>query len=776
MLNVRRLIYKTRRDEMNSLIDLCVCDIENKLYEIGVITNKGAVKFLVDQCAIVEYYNKDYLDSGYRNGYFTYYAVNINSLNKKYLFFRRTQITIEDYDRIADRVFNLDINSTDITSKLTRYEREKQLLTHIFLYILPKHGLTLRTNQLVLSLEMLEGLETNSISLMEAEVGTGKTHAYIMAVIIHNLFNNIKQPTIISTSTIALQNAITEEYIPQISEILIEHKILQKPIRFVVRKGKSHYACDRRLKTFLSSVLDSNIKEDKALILELQNLSASGTTEIDLDAYHLTRYTKNRICVTNKCNNSCTHYNECRFIRFSSNCLENRCDFQIANHNYVFANILSKKPLLPEYKVVIFDEAHKLYEVAKQMYGCYFSDTDITHLEAYAAVYEEDSVIRMCKLMSGYNTKIFDELLENAPPHFEDNANGRTKVVFTRRCLSYMNCLADLLFDLHEDITTCGDSRFIVRGKNIQKICREIRMKINNFIQPNSSICWLEHNNKGSRLCSIPKELSKMIAEDIWKKEIPYILTSGTMSAGGDFGLIKNKTGIDLINPKRIRETSKPSPFDYKNNTLLYIPEHIPFPNLKNQQYLTSVAREIHRLLKVTYGHALVLFTSYWLMEKVLNEINRYQYEYPLFIMGRGRIDALKNFKISGNGVLFASDSAGEGVDIVGDTLSNLIIVKLPFAVPDPISEYEQSVLGGLDTYLDRINTPNMIIKLKQYAGRLIRSETDTGIVAILDSRVNSWGKYRDIVLDSLFDTTATNNIQDVIKFIQRKKDRFYFE
>ena len=144
--------------------------------------------------------------------------------------------------------------------------------------------------------------------------------------------------------------------------------------------------------------------------------------------------------------------------------------------------------------------------------------------------------------------------------------------------------------------------------------------------------------------------------------------------------------------------------------------------------------------------------------------------------MGRGRIDALKDFKISGNGVLFASDSAGEGIDIAGDTLSNLIIVKLPFAVPDPISEYEQSVMGGLNEYLDKINTPNMIIKLKQYAGRLIRSETDTGIVAILDSRANSWGKYREIVIESLFDTTVTSNIQDIIKFIQIKKDRFYFE
>ena len=176
------------------------------------------------------------------------------------------------------------------------------------------------------------------------------------------------------------------------------------------------------------------------------------------------------------------------------------------------------------------------------------------------------------------------------------------------------------------------------------------------------------------------------------------------------------------------------------------------------------------------YGHSLILFTSYRLMEIVFNAMSKNNYDYPLFIMGRGRIDALKDFKISGNGVLFASDAAGEGVDIVGDTLSNLIIVKLPFAVPDPISKYEQSVMGGLDTYLKDINTPNMLIKLKQYVGRLIRSEKDTGVVAILDSRVNSDGKYRHIVLESLFDAEVTSNITKVERFIMDKKDSTYFE
>ena len=306
-------------------------------------------------------------------------------------------------------------------------------------------------------------------------------------------------------------------------------------------------------------------------------------------------------------------------------------------------------------------------------------------------------------------------------------------------------------------------------------MCSTLSDKFQRFLLSEELICWAENDCTVYSLCSIPKELSKLVYENFWNRNVLSILTSGTLSVNKDFSLIKKKLGVDLVSPSTVLQTSKKSPFDYKNNALIYIPEHIPFPDVKNIEYLNAVTAEIVRLLKVTNGHSLILFTSYRLMEAVFNDVSKNNYDYPLFIMGKGRIDALKSFKISGNGVLFASDAAGEGVDIVGDTLSNLIIVKLPFAVPDPISDYEQSVMGDLNVYLNKINTPNMIIKLKQYAGRLIRSESDTGIVAILDSRVNSEGKYRKIVLDSLFNAPVTNKITDVEEFIIDKKDASYF-
>lgn len=752
---------------MSKLIDLCVCDVENKLFENNMLFNNGTVIFLADKCAVVEYL---------KNNNYVYYAVNINSLKHKYLCLRKRQLAEFDYEGFAERVLTLDINKEDLNLKPTRYERAKMLLYHIFSHILPEQGFALRKNQLELSLEMLRGLENNSISLMEAEVGTGKTHAYIMAVIVHNIFNNINDTTIISTSTIALQKAISEEYLPQISKILTEYRILKRPINFIVRKGKSHYACEARFKTFFSSVINNNFKADENLIFNLTNLMLADEFEIDLDAYQLSHYAKKKICVNNKCNSNCPYYKDCRFISFNQRCLEKRYDFQIANHNFVFASMLGNRTMFPNYKVIVFDEAHKLYDVAKQMFGCYFSDAEVPHLAGYIKTSDNPSIIGFCDVINGYNTKIFDELTTNVPMSFFGNANERTQAIFSKKCTEYIKNLISLLSDLQEKVYNYDDLKTVLRRKNIQKMCREIKNKLDVFTNEQNFICWLESNNNSFCICSIPKDLKRIAATKVWNTDIAHILTSGTLSANGDFGLIKSKIGIDLVDSKPIQETSKASPFDYKNNTMIYIPEYIPFPNLKDDLYIKAITQEIDRLIKATYGHALVLFTSYWLMEKVFKHISMHTYEYPLFVMGRGRIDTLKDFKISGNGVLFASDTAGEGIDIAGDTLSNLIIVKLPFSVPDPISGYEQSVLGGLKPYLQKINTPNMIIKLKQYVGRLIRSETDTGVVAILDSRVNSRGKYRDIVLDSLFETTVSSDISDVERFISSKKDSSYFE
>ena len=183
----------------------------------------------------------------------------------------------------------------------------------------------------------------------------------------------------------------------------------------------------------------------------------------------------------------------------------------------------------------------------------------------------------------------------------------------------------------------------------------------------------------------------------------------------------------------------------------------------------------MEHLIKATHGHSLVLFTSYKVMELVYSRVSTQIDQYPIWKMEKRSLNPIDEFRKSTNGVLFASGNCWEGIDIPGDILSSLIIVKLPFAVPDPISDYEQTLYGSIEDYKDKVVFPEMIIKLKQGVGRLIRSESDTGVVSILDSRLREDGSYRSRVLKALPDFMVTDSVSEVERFIEGKKDKSYF-
>ncbi len=144
--------------------------------------------------------------------------------------------------------------------------------------------------------------------------------------------------------------------------------------------------------------------------------------------------------------------------------------------------------------------------------------------------------------------------------------------------------------------------------------------------------------------------------------------------------------------------------------------------------------------------------------------------------MSRGKKDAINEFKKTKNGVLFATGSAWEGINLPGDLLSHLIIVKLPFPIPDPISEYERTMYSTIDDYIQAVVVPQMLIKLRQGVGRLIRKETDTGVISILDARASEGKKYHDVVVDALPDCKMVNHVYEIEHFLKMKKDNDFFE
>lgn len=647
----------------------------------------------------------------------------------------------------------------------------KYLLETLFKEILPKQGLTFRKQQLNLSLTMLEALENNSIALCEAEVGTGKTHAYILAIVVKNLFATKPKSAVISTSTIALQKALTDEYLPQISAILQQENLISKELKFVVRKGKSHYICDKRLNAYVKSIAKN--PQEAELIGKLERLK-SQLYILDLDLQPFNNYVKARICLT-RCEPKCGLKKICRYQEFLDKCKNDFYDFQIVNHNYFIADRLSRKvqhkALLANYGMMIIDEAHKIPDAIQSMYGKKLS------LKAIPMVINKindhtNNKIPLCMTILGKNEVLFETLAKKQAD------NG--KIQINKLVESHIKSLEN---DLRK---FCSDKTLLKIHKKqaLKSMIFQLEKNANllqTFAEPENHIIWLERDknknqnlnqNEEVSLVALAKNLNEELNKDLWQQDLPIIMTSGTISVKGDFAYLEKNAGLEQQR-RRMVSISTTSPFDYESQALLYLPKKMPYPKLKNMDYVESVIKEILKLIEATHGHTLILFTSYKMMEQLFHIIENKGLKYPMFMMSKGSLGAIDEFRKSKNGVLFASDSAGEGVDLAGDILSSLIVVKLPFPIPSAIGEYEISLHESFEEYLNQEVIPTMIIKLRQWIGRGIRREDDSCVFSILDFRASA--RYYEDIVEALPKMPVTREVSEVAKFIENKKSPQYF-
>jgi len=800
-------------------------------------------------------------------GMYVYTATNLTNGGSIILSRRKNQLanTAAAHEGMAEKINASPIrgNAAHTTEKQPSEVavRENKLVAtaqHIFSDVLPRHGYFVRDNQIELTEHILEVIGKRGITLAESEVGTGKTHSYLIAALLakrgrlndgwlrghyknQSWADSAHMPVVISTSSIALQKAIVSDYIPELSRILIQHGIIRTPLTAVIRKGKEHYICERRLRSYYNAVSGTD-ERTKKLLAPFIGLHGSDAPFDLTGTDSLTPYMKKRICVMERCNATCKYYERCRYANYIKKANDHKVDFQITNHNYFLADVLhrasGKRPLLPNYQLVIVDEAHKLLAAARQMYGLELTDKELpTLVQEVHAICSRGSgngksnsginIHRLAKKMEEQSGKLFRSLNDNIPANGSDDDTERLPAVLdggvtvaganqtnSRNSITlggatyaggYLHNLTGITADL---ATALADIRVpkIYEERKSKIIWRLGVMgeKVSALRKQSRLIHWLEKRVEGQTktdaLCAIPKDLDERLYTDLWNKGIPVVLTSGTLSASGDFTRAKQTLGLnhkEAQHPHKIFNTTMPSPFDYSNNAMLYISENVPFPDNKEKRYVSAVADEIERLVIASHGHAAVLFTSYNVMGQVHAILKKRANEgglratgggyddgvqpFPLFRLERGGVHAIEQFKRSNNagtsgaGILLASGALWEGIDIPGDTLSMLIIVKLPFAVPDPIGDYERELCGDMETYKARAIVPDMLVKLKQGFGRLIRSETDTGVVAILDSRANERGAYRQRVLAALPECNVTSDYKAVRDFFVEKKPAAYF-
>ena len=634
----------------------------------------------------------------------------------------------------------------------TGYAESHRIAEQIFREILPRHSMAVREEQIALCHEVLDTLYNKEISLCEAGVGTGKTLAYLVGCILWQMHRpeRMKLPIVISTSGVALQDAIINDYLPNLSAILLEERIIQAPLAAVIRKGKERFVCDARLAERASLVQPSRKRQRNSLHIA-ENI-------LDMDHIpELSHYDRCRICVPQSCPRDCFLREDCRYQQYLRDSM--KPDIQICNHNYLLADAshrLEDRPLLlRSYQALVVDEAHKLPDAARQMYTETLSAKDMDDL---------------CSLLQQAHFKGLSKRLRTA--FLTLSISCTPSFAMTKRKISIpfsltpfrQAAIADCI-NLLQYIGSQPDMPHYLQYRlaEAESLLRLFLLEVP------TRILYLEFSAGGQpTFCAASNRVPQLLRSALWNTREPTILTSGTLTAAGDFDHTKQLLGLAAYAP--LRHFRAESPFNYRKKCLLYIPARRAAAVPENQ-YLTD---QIVRLTAACHGHALVLFTSSRQMRNVYDALGG-RLMFPVFQAGRGQNRSIKQFRQSGNGVLFAAGSCWEGIDFPGDMVSLLIIAKLPFPIPDPVSDYERQKYPTLQEYIAVEIIPEMQKKLRQGFGRAIRTEQDSCVVAILDERAGIGGKYHDAALAALPTCPITEKIEDVQQFIREQKRPDYF-
>ena len=632
------------------------------------------------------------------------------------------------------------------------HEKAHEEIDYIFKTLLPQRGMAERPEQIRLCHSILDAMLDGSIALCDAGTGIGKTFAYLTAGILHGKCRAAEgkpqRPILISTSSIALQSAIQKEYLPLLSSVLLSEGLISAPIEAVIRKGKAHYACDARLERRVRQVEGShkNPAARQALhtawhVLDLDQLSG------------MSSYDRGRICVPKRCN---CRRKDCRYRCFLDACQSGQYTVQICNHNLLLADLIhrsqKKKSILPDSAAIIIDEAHKLPETARQMFGVTLNAQDFAELIRSLHV---ERYVLAAELLS----EAVEPLAEKLSLPVEEGAGFDAYQMFLERPHQVLTVICRQL----EGLLT----------RETWRLLSAVASTVSLFYLGNPEMIFYaaDDDHGGSMLCGTVSELAAQLQATLWRQEQPIVLTSGTLAVGKDFSRFRTATGLTGERP--VMETVCPSPFDYQHNCLLYLPTD-PIP-LDAADYYDRLAAQIRQLAAASHGHALVLFTSYFAMSAVKERLQAAALPYPVFTMGRRPARTLAAFRAATGSILLATGAAWEGLDFAGDGVSLLIIPRLPFAYPDAVKEKEREDYPNLREFLRSVVVPEMQIKLRQGFGRAIRTETDTCAVAMLDPRAARGRRYFQSMVEALPEMPVTGSLRAVEQFYRDRKGAGYF-
>lgn len=610
-----------------------------------------------------------------------------------------------------------------------------------------------RPQQVEMALAVAGSFENCTNLCVEAPTGIGKSFAYLIPAIYHALA--VRRPVLITTETINLQEQLVRKDLPLLRDLM------KVNFSFALAAGRANYLCRRRLALAMGEFRDeflptAELESDIGKIADWAETSETGFFT-DLP-FKIERGLWSCICSeTASCSSgSCRFFRNCFYWRARREW--DKADVLVTNHALFFVDLkmrsledLEATPL-PDYSAVVFDEAHTLEDNAAKHLGLHLTSGNVRYFlnrlfnprtGRGLLVRPGESSLAIRGLISKLHDLSFaffdqfDVVLEKLPD----------KCLRIRKGGQFTDFLSAPLSELERRIREYMEEQENPEFKtelNAQLTrCSAIRDSIADFIamKQSESVYWVEGKSipqSGSvivELYSAPLNVSDILSTSLFSQDFPVVLTSATLAVNSSLDFYMTRIGF-----RNGSNLVLSSPFNYWEQVKLYLARTMPAPN--ESCYNDAATAAIGDFVKMTEGHAFVLFTNYSMLRVCADNLldffrnNRYQ----LFVHGESlsRTLMLNEFKNSKNGVIFGTSSFWTGVDVPGDALKNVIITKLPFAVPNhPLTEARCDRIreaGGRP--FEDLSIPNAVLMFRQGIGRLIRSKSDTGIIVVLDPRV----------------------------------------
>ncbi len=652
-----------------------------------------------------------------------------------------------------------------------------------------------RPVQISLLKRITESFNENSISAFEAGTGVGKSFSYLIPSMLWAVKNN--QRVVISTGTINLQQQLAEKDIPA------AEKIIGTKVKSILLKGRQNYVCLRRLDD-CAGERDLFALETEVLdkIIEWVKVSRTGSRS-DL-AFNPPENIWSRIkSESDACMGMrCPYRDKCFVMSVRREASDAK--ILVVNHHLLFADIESRMngvgyddaAVLPPYKRIVFDEAHGIESAATS----FFSETvnRFKIIKQMNLLYRQRKnsfagyVFTLMALSSGPDrsfevaesvSQIKNDILnlemaaidlmetENTLRLHKVTSQSFSPVLSLLMTLSsdlmkLVSMIREIMEEIEDDDKTENaywESKSILRHlESAAILCKDFSA----WDEKQDKVFWIQKQRLPPEMASsdnpvyvvftqTPLDISHLMNGGVFEPMESVVCTSATLQINKDFNFWMRRTGLSFVEEKRLQSSSFPSPFDYKKNVILAVPDDIPFPD--SVDFQTYVEDSIRKLVKASCGRTLVLFTSYESLKHAFTALKNFFLDSGITLLKQGdddRFRLLDNFKNDTDSVLFATDSFWQGIDVPGDSLSQVIIVKLPFSVPsDPVfaARAEAVDARGGSSFME-LSLPEAVIKFRQGFGRLVRRGDDRGVVVVLDRRIIE-KRYGRLFIDSIPET-----------------------